>query len=822
MEDSLNKQNETEIKDESIDFKAIFFKILLNWKIFIISFIATFSMAFVINKYTVKTYEVKSLILVEEDSKYGWGNQDFIQNMSFFNGKNYIENEMAIIKSYKLIEKVVNKLELNINYYRKYSIFGNAIQLFNDTPFKVIFDSNHTQTSNIRFEIKYLSENQINLKAKSDFLRIFDPLNEKKEKYIDKEFETNVNLNIDEWYENEWMKFKIVSNNNIEDPIPLNNLKSNDYYFTFNSLHWIILSYQSRLIVHQANKEASIIEIRLKGSSIDKEADFLNMLATEYIQSELDEKNLKAEKTIEFVENQISLMADTLKQIEEKLKEYRKTNKILNVSISANQILEKLKELETERAKLVLQDKYFEYLLEYLNENKSFNDIIAPSIMGVNDNVLNSLITELNTLYLEKSTLSEKHPYVNILEKQIQSNKSTLKNLVNSMIETSKISVNDIEERIKQVENEIHALPETERQLVNIEREFKVNDEIYTYLMTKRVEAGMAKSSNIPDNKILDEARLASQSPVSPKKTLNYLIAIVFGIFLPTIYLIIINYFKDTIESKRDLTNLTSIPILGVVGHSNKKSNLIVNDFPKSPVAESFRSLRTNLQFMTVGKEKNVIAVTSSISGEGKTFTSINMANVFSISKKSTIIIGCDLRRPKIFGDFELSNENGLSKYLIGQCTLEQIIQKTKIQHLDLISAGPVPPNPAELLETQKMNNLIEKLKTMYDYIVLDTPPITLVTDALLLTKYTDAVIYVVRQNYTKKETLTMINDLHSKKKISNLSLVVNDVQVGGYGYSYGYSYGYGYGYGYGYTSGYTEVKKRSILSRLFKTKKQN
>jgi tyrosine-protein kinase Etk/Wzc len=302
--------------------------------------------------------------------------------------------------------------------------------------------------------------------------------------------------------------------------------------------------------------------------------------------------------------------------------------------------------------------------------------------------------------------------------------------------------------------------------------------------LQKRAEAGIAKASNLPDSRIIDEARVASL--IYPKPSRNYTMALVIGFLIPIGLLFAKEYLNDTITSREELERLTKIPILGVVMHNRKPTNLVISSNPKSAVSETFRSLRSNLQYIASDLDRKVILITSGISGEGKTFCAINLASVLALSGKKTLLVGVDLRKPRIFNDFGLSNEVGLSTYLIGQADKQQVIQPTHIHDLDIITAGPLAPNPTELLMTKRFGDFVKELKSEYENIVFDSPPLGLVADSFELLKYTDVTLYVVRQNYTSKGILSTINSLYSKGNISNVSIVLND-------FSGQNTYGYGY-----------------------------
>jgi capsular exopolysaccharide synthesis family protein len=462
--------------------------------------------------------------------------------------------------------------------------------------------------------------------------------------------------------------------------------------------------------------------------------------------------------------------------------------------------------------------------MDYINGNSI---IVAPSTMGIEDPLLGKLVEELIKSTSErdklKLTTTASNPILEAWETKIDNLKKTLAENIKNIVSMSNISIKEIDKRTDLVLTELNKLPATEKNLINIERKFKVNDQIYTFLLQKRAESAISKASNVPDNKIIDKAKTAVK--VYPKTTLNYVIAFILGLLIPLIYLFVKDFLNNTIIEKADIEKITSFPIIGHTLHNDKESNTVVLDSPKSSIAESFRSVRTNLQFIAKGAEKQTIMVTSTMVSEGKTFVSINLASIYALYGKKVLLMGFDLRKPKIYQDFSLTNNEGISSYLIGKSTLENIIQKSYVPNLDIIMAGPIPPNPTELIASEKNDELFAKLKEMYDYIIIDTPPVGLITDAYLLMKYADANVYVTRQNFTNKKVFASIIGDIQKRNIGKFNILVNDIRLDlnstsyGYGSGYGYGYGYGSGYGYGYGYGYysddnAKVNNKSFLKR--------
>ncbi|MDQ5929032.1 MAG: tyrosine-protein kinase Etk/Wzc [Bacteroidota bacterium] len=370
-----------------------------------------------------------------------------------------------------------------------------------------------------------------------------------------------------------------------------------------------------------------------------------------------------------------------------------------------------------------------------------------------------------------------------------------------------------INKKINEIESTVKRLPDDQQELIKIKRKYDLNEKVYSAFLQKRSEADIVKAANLSDIHFIDPAKEVSANVLSQKTSVNYVLALFIGLLVPLTIILIIFFLNNTILNSEDIHRLTTVPLIGVVGVNTEASDLAVFDKPKSAMAESFRGIRSSLQFLYKGQGEGakVLMLTSSISGEGKTFCSINIATVFALSEKKTIIVGLDLRKPKLSRVFEKNDDFGAVNYLINQKNIDEIISPTTIPFLDIIFSGPIPPNPSELILNDKMSALIQELKTRYDYIILDTPPVGLVSDATEISQFADVVLYIVRQNHTKKEMVSFLNNRVKRGELKNTSIILNGFENKA---KYGYSYGY---YGYGdYANGYhEEIANKGNLSKI-------
>ena len=578
----------------------------------------------------------------------------------------------------------------------------------------------------------------------------------------------------------------------------------NDKYFSFKLHQTDKLANKliQKVIINPINKETSILKLNIRERTPNKNIHILNKITEIYIRSGLDEKNLMAINTIHFIDQQLTIIKDSLSVIERKLELFKSLHPDLEIVDKEYGTYFQKQKLDNSLSEQSVNIKYYRSLLSYLKNDKNTNSIVSPTSMGISNPELNNLINQLLQLYAKKGelqlTTTGKNPtYIAILS-QINHTKKTIIENVNNLISSASIYEVDLIDRITTFDKKINKLPEAEKDYLILRRKYEYNEQTSIYLQQKRYEVSLAKAGTESDHKVIDFARLDSEEPISPRKSLAYFIALIFGIFIPITFISLRDFFSDTIRSKSDLLNSTNIPILGLIGHSDNATSLVVSNASKSIIAESFRALRTNIQYLAADKEKKVITVTSSIGGEGKTFTTMNLAAIIALSGHKTILIGGDLRKPKLHEDFKVDTSKGLSSYLINKSELAEVIEKTEIDYLDVIASGPTPPNPAELLDSKKMRDLIMELNKTYDYVIIDTPPIGLVTDGVILMQHADVNLYIVRHNYSKSGALNVINNLYRQKQVENIHIIINDFKHTSSGYGYGYGYGYGSsGYGY-------------------------
>jgi capsular exopolysaccharide synthesis family protein len=805
-----------EIFQQKTDFKEILFKVFRYKHYFVITIAFAFVAAYLFNKYSERKYYNRTSLLIKEEGRASFmGSGDMMQGFDLFGGVTNVENELSILKSFSVVNEAVEALNMEVSYYTEEPLFPleflpfkSVDELYQNSPVQVIMDQTHPQAVGIHFYIDVINDSTFRISAEGMDVTIYNYITNNIIDYRDTIRLQGI-YQFGETIFNQDYSFSVHLRENYRP----GTFKGKKLFFVFNNLNQLTAVYQARVGVSTTSTTSSVVNVSLSGSHPKKITDFLNALTTVYLEQNLAKKNKIAYNTVKFIDSRISDIADSLMFAESKLQNFRSNNQVMNISFQGQKLYEKMASLENDRALIVIRQKYYDYIQEYFEKNKEITDLVAPSSMEVQDPVLNELIGNLLALnnqrmnYLQQG--NEKNLFLRDLEIQINNLKNTIVENIQYNSNKTEIALKDIDSRVDKLNSQISRLPRTERELIGMERQFKLNDAIYTYLLQKRAEAQIAQASNSADYEVIDTAQYFKSSMVSPKSRLNYIIAIFLAIFFPFAFIIIRDFLNNKITEIKDVEMITQLPIVGQVLHNKFKSKAIIRDYPKSPLADSFRAIRTNLRFFAKGSDKMVILITSSVSGEGKSFCSVNIASVYALLGKKTCLIGFDLRRPALYKDFNLKNEKGVSSYLINSAKLDEIIQPTQIKNLDLISAGPIPPNPVELIASDRTADLFEELREKYDYIIIDSSPIGAVTDSFLLFGHADINLFTIRHNVSQKDAVKSNLKNIELKKITNLSVIINDVKLKKNAYGYAYQSNY-----------YSNETRKGFFRRLIPGKK--
>lgn len=786
MSDTLKDSNNS--KQNTFDFRLFLHYSLKYWYLFILSLVIAYSIGFVYVRYAKPIYAVNSTVMIKDGGYYSSkATGQLTEGLGMFKMSYNIFNELEIMKSYVLVYKAVKSLDFEVSYFVSGAVREDEV--YQSSPYIVELDTTRSkQLRGVPIVVKPLNDSMY-------LLKVMDVFSQKKILF----WKSSPSfLNEYKGYYN-----KLLSTNDFSITIKpsiffkeFNNTQG-QYYFVINDLYAVASHYASRLRVNQQSKYSSLVLLSVSGEVVEKEINFLNALTDTYIKYGLDEKNEITSNTVRFIDEQLKRITDSLKISSDQLERFSKKE---NLAIEGNseQVYDELNALEKNKAELEVQKKYYRYLLDYIERNSDMKKVVSPSAVGISDVLLNQLVLELYTLQSEQTSLAfsakEKNHTFGVVELKIKNTRANLIENLTNLINTSDLYLKDNQERLNKVYVTLQKMPQSQRYFANLQRQYNVNEKMYNFLLEKKTEAEIAKASNVSDNKIINPATLGGK--VFPNESSVKNNVFLLGLLFPLIIIALLTYFNSIVIDKGMITRKTTVPILGTVGHFEGTSTIPVFDFPKGAFADSMRALRINLQYLSADKKNKVVGVTSTVSGEGKTFFALNLALSLVQSGATVMLLGVDLRRPRLTNLLALPTEKGISSYLIGKYDLDEVIHKGLIDKLDVISAGPVPPNPSELIESQKFIEMIEFLKGKYDYLVMDSSPMGLVSDYLLLAKLTDINLFMVRQNYSRIKMLEDLELFKTENTLPNLYLIYNDVKRT-LGILRKGTYGYGYGYGY-------------------------
>jgi capsular exopolysaccharide synthesis family protein len=790
------------------DFKSFVIKILSHWYWFLIFIGVGLGVAYYVSVRKLPVYKMSSLITIKDDQNPLFTNSNTSLTFNWGGQSNKMSSTVTTLKTRTHNERVVKHLQ----YYLKYLVEGEyqMEDAYGKTPFKITLEEDAYQLKDQLMKIKLIDDKlfelsfEIEEEAKSLTFYNYETEEQKTENINFKTYSNTFKIGqpITSQYFNG--KLELIKNKPIDNSV---------YYIKCLDFNSVVKQYEN-IEVTTEEKGGSVITLKLIGENKAKMVDYLNSTSQILSKTQLNQKNLFATKTIKFIDSTLNEKASELEDFENELNAYKLENNILDLDSETAELKQKLITYDVELKNLNRQLEYLNTLQNYLKNRTSYEDPPAPSIAGITEQSIVNGVSKIVELSLERSkyqyAAKPDLPKFKDIDRQIDAAKSILQENIESSKQNLYKDIEDVKSEIREVEKDVRKLPANQQGLLKIERRFDISQQTYDLFLAKRNEAKLIKASNVSDILIIDEAKDVGGGKIGPNNQLNYVMAIIFGLGLPLIYIFFIVLLDNKINTPEDIERLTNIPLIGVVGKSKKGDKAILEQ-PSSVISESFRNIRTSLQF--VFRKKNIegsktILVTSSVSGEGKTFTALNLASVLALGGKKTVLIGLDLRRPKIHKTFDVDEEKGVTNYITGEVKYADIIQSSTYSNLDIITSGTIPPNPSELLIGEEMDKMIEQLKKDYEFVILDTPPIGLVSDALNIINYADATIYVIRQHYTKKGMLGLINTKIQKGEIHNVSLVFNYYRAK---QRYGYNYGYGYGYGT-YGKGYLKKEKSESL----------
>ena len=794
-----------ESKEENIDVKELLFKYLIHWPWFVGAVVACLIAAWVYLHISTPVYNISATVLIKDDKKGGGaGMLSGLESLGLdgmISSSQNIDNEIEVLRSKTIAKEVVEDLGLYISYVDE-----------DEFPSKNMYKTSPVQVS--------LTPQEADLLDKPMVVKMA----------LQPQGSINVNVKIgDDEYQKHFEKLPAVFPTNkgtlaffqtLDSILPSKKSSKEivgvertvrNITAVINKPLAVAKGYCGSMTIEPTSKTTSVAVISLKNSNVQRGKDFINKLLEMYNINTNNDKNEVAQKTAEFINERISIISKELGSTEKDLESFKRGAGITDLTSDAQIALTGSAEYEKKRVENQTQINLLQDLQKYM-QNEGYE--VLPSNIGLQDVNLAAAINRYNDVLVERKRLlrtsTENNPTIINLDTSISAMKENVQVSLDRVLRGLFITKADLDREASRYSRRISEAPGQEREFVSIARQQEIKAGLYLMLLQKREENAITLAATANNAKIIDDA-IADDAPVSPKGKMIYLVALVLGVGIPVgvIYLLELTKFK--IEGRSDVEKLTNVPIVGDIPLTDEKQGAIaVFENQNNLMSETFRNIRTNLQFM-LENDKKVILVTSTVSGEGKSFISANLAISLSLLGKKVIIVGLDIRKPGLNKVFNIPRkEVGITQYLANpEKNLMDLVQPSDVsKNLYILPGGTVPPNPTELLARDGLDKAIETLKKNFDYVILDTAPVGMVTDTLLIGRVADLSVYVCRADYTHKNEYTLINELAENNKLPKLCTVINglDLKRRKYGYYYGYGkygkyYGYGkrYGYGYGY-----------------------
>ncbi|WP_397447180.1 GumC family protein [Polaribacter sp. R77954] len=758
---------------DDINLREEIEKYLTYWGWFLIGLCVAFTAAFFYLKYTPKQYSASAYIMIKDNLKSGISDEfKAVSDLGIVGNSstNNPENEIFIIKSRKIVGKMVDSLDLNISYFKDADISNGEAYL------------------NSGIKINFINKEETALHHSIDTMFVVNVLADNKLVFKSIEGDTIQYASSNQIIKSKKLgDFKVLATKtNLE----------NNILVIIKPRKSVISSYASRIKITPISDFSSILHLEVVDFNKSKAEDILDELIKQYNLDAVIDKNIVSKKTIAFLDARLKKLGKSLGVIQDSLKTYK-----IEFGISGNPIeneiaIETNSDNSRKKNQLITELTIINWAEEEIKNLLTKNDIL-PTNLGFSDESISQGIDKINTLLLERKKIlrfsGKKNPRVITLNNQIQDLQQNLLSSLRNLKKSTEIRIKETNAELKKLQDKVDKIPNIERGIIDTYRQKLIYSELYSYLLKKKEETAISLAITVPNAKVIDVA-FSSGSPVSPGKKKIYMIAFGLGIFIPFMLIFIKMRLDTKLHNRKDIEDNLDIPYLGDIPHTEFTEKVIVKEEARTSSAEAFRLLRTNLNFMLAKSSKDILAkvvfITSTTSGEGKSFVSLNLAATLALTNKKVLLVGLDLRAPKITDYLEIEDRKGVTNYILDEkLDLDEIkFTVPGIQNVDFISSGLIPPNPSELLLNPRVEELINTVKNDYDYIIADTAPVSLVTDTLLIAEMADVVLYVTRANYIDKRMLIVPKTLYKEKKLPNMAIVLNDTNTNrGYGYGYGY-----------------------------------
>jgi tyrosine-protein kinase Etk/Wzc len=789
--------------------KDFIFRYLPYLPLLLLSVAFFLTIAYIKVRYTTQIFKVQSSLLIQNDmTSVGEGGSNGGKDPKFeelFMTQDALNlsNEIEVLKSTPVLQRVARDLNLQTAYYSRGNVRGSLI--YPMYPFTLNLITKVDTTKGLSFRISLLSADRYTVDEGKTVYHFGDTLTEGD------------------------AKLQLVRTPGVN----IFAFASRQFEIDWSPLYDVAIGLQGELKVMQINEQATILTLAFEGENPILGRDMLNNLMAVYDTLQVEDKNRIAGNTLRFINDRIFELNDTIKGVEGVLTHFMVDNKVFDMESQSKNYLDKMGEATRLREEQEVKISIVDLLLHYLADKKNIHELV-PTNLGIDEPAITQLVLEYNQTTLQRDknvkTSTEANPLIVGMDDQLDKIRVQITQALLNVRSAYTIAVNKLQETEGNINSHVNSLPGKSLGLLNIERHQKILEDLYSLLLQKKLEISLSSASTISNSRVVEPA-MAGFEPVSPDKKSIYTMYLLVGLLLPTGFVLLRELLQDKINGKGDVEKYTTAPILGEIGHSEAKQALVVTQNSRRLISEQFRIVRTNLQYVINKVDKPVIMVTSSFSGEGKSFVSTNMGAVMALSGKRTVIMEFDIRKPKIVSGLDLKRKMGITNYIIGKASFNELLIKVSgIEDLYVIPCGPIPPNPSEILLDQKLDELMKEVTDNFDVVIMDTAPIGLVSDAITLNRFSNCTLFITRQGYTFRKQLGLVEDLYLNKKLPNLCLLINDVKADGgyYGGYYGGGYGYYGGYGYGKHSDYFEnessgrskpfaARLRSWAERVFK-----
>ncbi|PJB15726.1 MAG: hypothetical protein CO118_02405 [Flavobacteriales bacterium CG_4_9_14_3_um_filter_32_8] len=798
-----NKENKETVSNFNTELDIILLLQIFKRNLFLFAAIilACAVISFIYLRYTIPLYQ--SQLVLQVGSK---NTADQVLKVDNFQEQEDVAKDVELLKSKFLLKRSLLKLPLEVSYFNKGKFL--TFELYKNSPLDVNYDIKDSSIIGLPFYIELTQNDKFKLFENETFLG---------------EFINNQDIKLSK------VDFKISIDGYEELKKSQSDIKGTSIFFTINDIENLTNNYISKLNVFPLNPMAKTISISFQDNNATKTADIITALANEYIVYDIEERSKSSKKVIEFLDDQLDKYYNKVKLSENSIEEFQKTNKLSDIDKFSSLYIERVNKLENQLVDIDLQKSVLEEINNSvkgkIKEINVYN--LLPILAGTEYEIrITSLITDLQSLLIQRQKMlteaTKESDLIKIQDQQIELQKEVLFKTIISLVEKLEARRKDAINKIDEIQNKYLNVPAKELQYARLQRVLSIDEKFFTLIMERRTEYSISEAGFVPQHTILDKAAVPG-IPFSPNRKMIMATGVLLGIVISLIILILKYVLKNTISTMDEITKFSNgaVGILGTVPTYNREipiSQLVINRDPKSVISEAFRTIRTNLQFISKSEESKLMAITSTISGEGKTFCAINLSGIIAMSGKKVIILDLDMRKPKIHLGFGVKNDKGMSTILIDKDQIKECIHHSELTNLDFITSGPIPPNPSELIISGKLDEVIAELKKEYDLVVLDNPPIGLVSDAMEMLKKADYPIYVFKSEYSRKNFINNLNKLIVENGIKKLSIVLNGVDYSNKYYSYGYNYNYSYGNKDGYY--YDDTQKEKLTKRIFKKKK--